>query len=128
MPEGRTGWSEAEKLALMVSIVHSLGTAPKWDQVKLPEGRSKMACIHAYRGAMEAAKTVTLGDNQNADAVKKRSRKNQTSKTTTGGKGKRARNHEEDQGSDASEGEKPEVKRVKTEAEKVKTEDEGVEV
>ncbi|KAL8999399.1 MAG: hypothetical protein Q9169_001713 [Polycauliona sp. 2 TL-2023] len=103
----------------MVSIVGSLGAAPKWDQVKLPTGRSKQACQHAYRAVMEAAKGVTLGDNQNADAVKKRPKKSQPSKTTTTAKGKRAREHEEVQQNEVSDEEKPKAKKVKAEHEEV---------
>ncbi|KAL8980921.1 MAG: hypothetical protein Q9205_004143 [Flavoplaca limonia] len=134
MPEGKSTWTETEKLALMVSIVGSLGAAPKWDLVKLPAGRSKMACMHAYRAVMEAAKGVTLGDNQNADAVKKRPKKSQPSKNATTSKGKRNRNDDEVQQSDVSETEKPKAKKPKTEddekpkAKKLKTENDEKEV
>ncbi|KAL8750707.1 MAG: hypothetical protein Q9199_006896 [Rusavskia elegans] len=132
MPEGKSSWTEAEKvsvtlrhvhkflrfhkLALMVSIVGSLGATPKWDLVKLPAGRSKMACMHAYRAAMEAAKGVALGDNQNADAVKKRGKK-QSGKAPAI-KVKRARKNEgraPAQDSDVSDAEERSVKKVKTE-------------
>lgn len=132
MPEGKSTWTEAEKvsvtlrhvhkflrfhkLALMVSIVGSLGATPKWDLVKLPAGRSKMACMHAYRAAMEAAKGVALGDNQNADAVKKRGKKASGKTPTT--KAKRAREDEgrgPAQDSEVSDTEERTVKKVKTE-------------
>ncbi|KAL8868501.1 MAG: hypothetical protein Q9174_004949 [Haloplaca sp. 1 TL-2023] len=64
-------WTDAEKNALFVSIVASFGT-PNWSNVKLPAGRSRMACIHVYYKAMEEAKGVTLGDSKNEGAVKKR--------------------------------------------------------
>ncbi|KAI4228343.1 MAG: hypothetical protein L6R36_001702 [Xanthoria steineri] len=116
MPEGKSAWTEAEKLALMVSIVGSLGASPKWDLVKLPAGRSKMACTHAYRAIMESAKGVALGDSQNQDAVKKRGKK-QSGKTSTT-KAKRAREDEERgaaQDSDLSDKEDRSAKKVKTE-------------
>ncbi|KAL8659759.1 MAG: hypothetical protein Q9226_000255 [Calogaya cf. arnoldii] len=106
MPEGKSAWTEAEK----------------WDQVKLPAGRSKMACTHAYRHVMEAAKEVALGDNQNADAVKKRPKKTQSANTPANkatAKAKRTHGEEEGHGtlqeSDVSDEEKRTVKKVKTE-------------
>ncbi|KAL8894093.1 MAG: hypothetical protein Q9192_004623 [Flavoplaca navasiana] len=113
MPEKKP-WTEPERFALMVSIIASYGTAPKWDQVKLPTGRTKMACWHAYRAALDAAKGVALDDNQNGEVGKNRSKKSPAAKNTTA-KGKRARETEEVQQSDMSETEKPKAKKLKTE-------------
>ncbi|KAL8856058.1 MAG: hypothetical protein Q9178_007314 [Gyalolechia marmorata] len=100
------------KLALMISIVCSYGTPPKWSSVKLPAGRSEMACKHAYRNATEEAKGVTLSENPQTDADKKGAKK---SKTTAAAKGKRARENEGAQESEASEAEVPMKKKVKVE-------------
>ncbi|KAI4251917.1 MAG: hypothetical protein L6R42_008184 [Xanthoria sp. 1 TBL-2021] len=73
--------------------------------------------MHAYRAAMEAAKGVALGDNQNADAVKKRGKK-PSGKTPAATKAKRAREDEERapaQDSEVSDSEERSVKKVKTE-------------
>ncbi|KAL8775583.1 MAG: hypothetical protein Q9209_000079 [Squamulea sp. 1 TL-2023] len=113
MPSTNASWSEAEKLALMVSIVGSLG-APKWNQVKLPAGRSQMACKHVYRAAMEEAKGIAMGDNQNAEAIKKRSRK---SPSTKDAKGKRVHEEEQANESDDSQAGERKTKKIKMEDE-----------
>ncbi|KAL8734318.1 MAG: hypothetical protein Q9166_001516 [cf. Caloplaca sp. 2 TL-2023] len=117
MSEGKSGrWTEAEKAALMVSIVASFGSAPVWSKVKLPAGRSRMACMHIYYAAMEEAKGVPLGDTKNADAVKKRGPKRSSTKTSPQ-KGKRGRKTQEEtvHESDVSEDEGPTAKKVKME-------------
>ncbi|KAL8709433.1 MAG: hypothetical protein Q9220_005816 [cf. Caloplaca sp. 1 TL-2023] len=90
MSTGKSGrWTEAEKAALMASIVASLGTV-NWSKVQLPAGRSRMACWHVYNAVMQEAKGITMGDNNNAGAVKKRGPK-QPSPAKVDGASKRKR-------------------------------------
>ncbi|KAL8802015.1 MAG: hypothetical protein Q9182_004092 [Xanthomendoza sp. 2 TL-2023] len=100
----------------MVSIVASQGT-PNWNQVKLPAGRSRMACVHAYYAAMEGAKEVPLGDTQNADAIKKRGPRAASSAKNSPAKAKRGRKVQEEipHESDVSDEEKPQMKKLKKE-------------
>ena len=99
----------------MISIVCSYGTPPKWSSVKLPAGRSEMACRHAYRTATEEAKGVVLSEHPQTDAGKKGARKPQSTKTTAAPKAKRAREEGGAQGSEASDADVPTVKKVKKE-------------
>ncbi|KAL8676107.1 MAG: hypothetical protein Q9186_007340 [Xanthomendoza sp. 1 TL-2023] len=117
MPEGKSGrWTETEKLALMVSIVASQGT-PNWNLVKLPAGRSRMACMHAYYAAMEGAKEVPLGDTKNAGAIKKRGPRGPSSVKNSPAKGKRGHKAQEEiaHESDVSDEEGPRMKKLKKE-------------
>ncbi|KAL8783832.1 MAG: hypothetical protein Q9213_004378 [Squamulea squamosa] len=116
MPTGKASrWSEAEKNALMVSIVASFGM-PNWSQVKLPVGRSRMACMHQYYAAMEEAKGVALGDSQNAEAVKKRPKKGAAAKRVNDdAKGKRVHEEEHVNESDDSQAGERKAKKFKLE-------------
>lgn len=83
-------WTEAEKVALLISLLAASGP-PNWKNVQLPAGRSKMACQHVYMAAVKEAQGVPVGDNKNADAVKKRERtKVTTPKTKAATKRKQA--------------------------------------
>ncbi|MCJ1376600.1 hypothetical protein MMC20_007843 [Loxospora ochrophaea] len=39
-------WTDAEKAELLVAVLDSMGGTVDWNKVKLPEGRTKRACIH----------------------------------------------------------------------------------
>ncbi|KAL8663089.1 MAG: hypothetical protein Q9202_004126 [Teloschistes flavicans] len=115
----KTGrWTDAEKNALMVSIVASFGP-PNWNNIQLPAGRSRMACHHIYYRAMEEAKGVAMGDNKNSDAVKKRGPKKSPAKAKPKGNAKGKRQHEEVQSaaaqSDTSAEEEHKSKKIKGE-------------
>ncbi|KAL8948959.1 MAG: hypothetical protein Q9222_004896 [Ikaeria aurantiellina] len=119
-------WTEAEKAALLASIVASLGTV-NWNKVKLPAGRSRMACIHVYSAIMQEAKGVTMGDNNNADAVRKRGPKQSSPGKTTGTskrKGRSTLQQEVAMESDDEEETKPLLKKRKAE---VKSDDDSEE-
>lgn len=98
----------------MVSIVASFGD-PDWKKVKLPVGRSKMACMHQYYAAIKEAQMIALGDSQNADAVKKRGPKDASSAKNSPSKGKRGHKEQNVHESDVSDNEGPMVKKVKNE-------------
>ncbi|KAL8842906.1 MAG: hypothetical protein Q9170_000310 [Blastenia crenularia] len=113
----KSRWSEAEKNALLISLLAASGP-PNWKDVKLPAGRSKMACQHVYMAAVKEAQGVAVGDNKNADAIKKRSPKKGTSskskisaKRKRGGKGEDKADHE----SEVSEAEERDTKKFKAE-------------
>ncbi|KAL8691883.1 MAG: hypothetical protein Q9218_002988 [Villophora microphyllina] len=116
----KTGrWTDAEKSALMVSIVASFGTAPNWNNVNLPTGRSRMACWHVYNKAMEAAKGVPMTGGSETATPKKRNTKKSPAEAKPKGtsKGKRGRGEDKDKvvESDVSEDQGPKVKKIKGE-------------
>ncbi|KAL8962467.1 MAG: hypothetical protein Q9183_005153 [Haloplaca sp. 2 TL-2023] len=110
-------WSDAEKLALMTSILAAAGPF-KWENVRLPAGRTRKACLHVYTQALHQAKDVPMGDNQNAESVgPPRTKKSPGAKATGPSKGKRGRSKAAPEApvkSDESDGE-PEKKKVKKE-------------
>ncbi|KAK3706164.1 hypothetical protein LTR37_012865 [Vermiconidia calcicola] len=40
----KANWTDAEKIGLLYQIIEKSGAIP-WDQLKLPEGRTKKACM-----------------------------------------------------------------------------------
>ncbi|KAL8902859.1 MAG: hypothetical protein Q9207_004324 [Kuettlingeria erythrocarpa] len=126
-------WSEQEKNALLISLLAAAGS-PNWKTVKLPAGRSKMACQHVYMAAVKEAQCAAFGDNSNADAVKKRgpNKKSTTQKATSTPKRKRGEHkdysaHESEASGDEDraskkpkpDGQSEDEKQVKLEAEEV---------
>ncbi|KAI9878347.1 MAG: hypothetical protein M1830_000279 [Pleopsidium flavum] len=57
---GMTKWTEAEKLALCISIIAASGS-PDWKNVKLPAGRTKKACLHVYNSLKKQSEGIALG-------------------------------------------------------------------
>ncbi|KAL8868502.1 MAG: hypothetical protein Q9174_004950 [Haloplaca sp. 1 TL-2023] len=110
-------WTDAEKLALLTSILAAAGPF-KWENVRLPAGRTRKACLHVYTSAVQQAKEVPMGDNQNAEFVgPPRTKKSPAGKATGTTKGKRGRSKtvlEEHVKSDHSEDE-PQKKKIKKE-------------
>ncbi|KAL8761130.1 MAG: hypothetical protein Q9184_002730 [Pyrenodesmia sp. 2 TL-2023] len=125
-------WADSEKLALMISIIASMGT-PNWNSIKLPPGRTKYACVHVYNAAMKEAQTLGLGDSKNVEGLKKRAPKNVisadtngTTKRKRGKKGEQAFNESEASGDEdrvskklKSDEHSEEEKEVKLEADEV---------
>ncbi|KAL9579069.1 MAG: hypothetical protein Q9212_005322 [Teloschistes hypoglaucus] len=85
-------WSDLEKLALLTSIVAAAGPF-KWDDVNLPEGRTKKACMHVYAKALETVKTIPMNSGKEPAIPKKRASKKAPAVANTKGtaKGKRTR-------------------------------------
>ncbi|KAL8638023.1 MAG: hypothetical protein Q9228_004781 [Teloschistes exilis] len=114
-------WTDSEKLALLTSIVAAAGSF-KWDDVKLPAGRTKKACVHVYSKALEAAKAIPMnGENEPAIPRKRASKKTPAATKPKGtAKGKRTRAEDKQAAaevalSDASADEGPKVKKLKGE-------------
>ncbi|KAL9599408.1 MAG: hypothetical protein Q9219_003845 [cf. Caloplaca sp. 3 TL-2023] len=76
--------------ALLVALLAASGP-PNWKDVKLPAGRSRMACQHIYFNAVKEAQSVAVGDNKNAGAVKKRGPNKRTTSPNSKGTPKRKR-------------------------------------
>ncbi|KAL8696110.1 MAG: hypothetical protein Q9201_007821 [Fulgogasparrea decipioides] len=111
-------WTDSEKIALLTSIVAAAGPF-KWENVALPAGRTRKACLHVYTKALQEAKEIPMGDGADAEAVKKRRSKKSPPATTKGAsKGKRGRKEVEEtvHESDVTENEEPFMKKVKEEA------------
>ncbi|KAL8737618.1 MAG: hypothetical protein Q9181_001491 [Wetmoreana brouardii] len=109
-------WTDSEKIALLTSIVAAAGPF-KWENVALPAGRTRKACLHVYTKALQEAKEIPMNDG--AEAVKKRrSKKSPSTRTKGAPKGKRGRKEVEEtiQESDVTENEEPVMKKVKEEA------------
>ncbi|KAI4142861.1 MAG: hypothetical protein LQ341_003083 [Variospora aurantia] len=118
-------WTEKEKNALLISLLVAAGP-PKWNQVKLPAGRSRMACQHIYFAAVKGAQGVELGDNKNSDAIKKRG-PNKATASKAGGVTKRKRGEVDEeaiQESDISDDGGHKAKKMKHDPE----EDDGIKI
>ncbi|KAL9019387.1 MAG: hypothetical protein Q9185_003373 [Variospora sp. 1 TL-2023] len=118
-------WTEKEKNALLISLLVAAGP-PKWNQVKLPAGRSRMACQHIYFAAVKGAQGVELGDNKNSDAIKKRG-PNKATTSKAGGVTKRKRGEVDEeaiQESDISDDGGHKAKKMKHDPE----EDDGIKI
>ncbi|KAI4171588.1 MAG: hypothetical protein LQ343_004180 [Gyalolechia ehrenbergii] len=111
----KTRWSEAEKVALLVSLLAASGP-PNWKNVQLPAGRSRMACQHVYMAAVKEAQGVAVGDNKNADAVKKRERKKATTSKAKAGS-KRKDDEKDKSASEVSDYDAHKLKKVKADVE-----------
>ncbi|KAL8960317.1 MAG: hypothetical protein Q9193_002961 [Seirophora villosa] len=124
MPETKASgrWSEKEKNALLISLLAASGP-PNWKQVKLPAGRSRMACQHIYIAAVKGAEGVELGDNKNSGAVKKRG-PNKATASKAEGSTKRKRSELDPEAaheSDISDDGMHELKKFKSDAEDEKS-------
>ncbi|KAL8940223.1 MAG: hypothetical protein Q9216_002932 [Gyalolechia sp. 2 TL-2023] len=112
----KSRWSEAEKVALLISLLAASGP-PNWKNVQLPAGRSRMACQHIYAAAVKEAQSVAVGDNKNADAVKKRERKKATTPKTKAGSKRKHDDDEDKSASEASDVDAYKCKKIKTDVE-----------
>ncbi|KAI4132202.1 MAG: hypothetical protein LQ347_002680 [Umbilicaria vellea] len=81
-----TKWTDAEKNALLVSIIATNGPV-KWDQITIPPGRTKKACIHIYDQAKKQAADHNLNDagSSSAPATPKTPKTPKKAKATTNG-------------------------------------------
>ncbi|KAL9028933.1 MAG: hypothetical protein Q9196_002761 [Gyalolechia fulgens] len=112
----KTRWSEAEKVALLIALLAAAGP-PNWKNVQLPAGRSRMACQHVYMAAVKEAQGVAVGDNKNADAVKKRRSKKVTTPKTKAGSKRKHDDEKDDSASEISDDEAYKLKKIKTDVE-----------
>ncbi|KZF25172.1 hypothetical protein L228DRAFT_265646 [Xylona heveae TC161] len=86
------GWTDGEKLAVVMQVIAQNGANPKWDSIKVPEGRTVKAAMHVWQALKKQADTVPLTDPASTPSRKRnaRSTKPKTAVGETGTKKKRA--------------------------------------
>ncbi|CAF9932073.1 hypothetical protein IMSHALPRED_008787 [Imshaugia aleurites] len=75
-PAPASKWSDAEKIALLVSVIKTSGTKAKWSDVAVPAGRTSQSSAKIYEGLLKSAAAIPMTGGADITPSKKRGRKN----------------------------------------------------
>ncbi|KAG8528331.1 uncharacterized protein KY384_007249 [Bacidia gigantensis] len=106
MPAAIKGWSDAEKVAVLLSIIRTSAVTPKWKELPLPVGRTLGATQKMYEKIRESGDAIEMNSPEKVPAARKmgpRGGRANGTPSRTPKKGARVKNEdEEDSGSDGT--------------------------
>ncbi|KAK3051439.1 hypothetical protein LTR09_007462 [Extremus antarcticus] len=88
------GWTDTEKMGLVFQILNHFGTIP-WDQITLPEGRTKKACsvmIDKEKAKVKKAREAEGGGEGGSETTSPKKRKAEGEATPKKAKSPRKKN------------------------------------